>query len=368
MKVLILNQLIVNFTGSEINAVQIAKALGAKGHRVDIGTFIFRNPLKKIADQQNLHVFNLISHSFDSDYDLIWAHHAPTLTYFLYHHAVSSPKLIFSSLSTIINLEAPPLYIDEIPLFLSHNPVNSRILISNGVPEDKIYYFPNFASAQFFSHPRSDFAFTPKKIAVVSNHPPQELRKFAALAKKRNAVVEFIGIEDKPVYVDEQLLGEFDLVITIGKTVFYYFAMKIPVYCYDHFGGPGYIKPKNFEMSREHNFSGLGFNRFLDAKELAADIFSGYAEATQRLDYLNEKCFMYFNLEKNLDALLERIEGLPSLDVAHFRRNNSLAKRTYGAYMNVFWELESLKNKHLSIEKRVFNYLIRKVWKYLKRF
>jgi hypothetical protein len=158
--------------------------------------------------------------------------------------------VIYSSLSTIINLEAPPFYIDEIPLFLSHNPVNTEILITNGIPKEKIHYFPNYAPRPFFAQSREVYKSSPQKIAVVSNHPLEKLRHFAKKVKGKQVDVRFIGVKDKSVFVDENVLKEFDLVITIGKTIFYCFAMKIPVYCYDHFGGPGYITPDNFEMSR----------------------------------------------------------------------------------------------------------------------
>ena len=366
MKTLILNQYMKNFTGSEINAVQLADCLQKRGEQVDIGTFIIKDPICSVLKQYNINTLNLYGDHFQADYDLVWAHHAPTLTYYLYYYEVAKPKVIFSSLSTIINLEAPPFYIDEIPLFLSHNPVNTKTLVANGVPQEKIHYFPNYAPSYFFDQPRETHHPSPRKIAVISNHPPIELRCFAQLVKTRNVDIRFIGVEDKSVFIDENVLNEFDLVVTIGKTVIYCFAMKIPVYCYDHFGGPGYITPENFEMSREHNFSGLGFNRFLNAEELEKDIFSQYRDAVEHLDYLHEQCRTKFNLERNLDVLMQRVEKLPELDIVQFRKRNSLAKRTYGAYMDAFNEMESFRNRQLSVSRRVFNYLLRKVRKYVK--
>jgi hypothetical protein len=41
-----------NFTGSEINAIQLADCFQKRGDQVDIGTFIIKDPIKSIQKNQ----------------------------------------------------------------------------------------------------------------------------------------------------------------------------------------------------------------------------------------------------------------------------------------------------------------------------
>ena len=84
-----------------------------------------------------------------------------------------------------------------------------------------------------------------KKIAVISNHVPEEVQELADVLEGQCSV-EYIGIQYSPKLVDAKLLKQYDLVITIGRTVQQCFALGVPVYVYDYFGGPGYITDENF--------------------------------------------------------------------------------------------------------------------------
>jgi RNAse (barnase) inhibitor barstar len=109
----------------------------------------------------------------------------------------------------------------------------------------------------------------------------------------------------------------------------------------------------------------LGFNRFLNAKELEQDIINNYQDAIEDLDYLHEQCRTQFDLSKNLDVLMKRIKTLPEMDIIQFRKRNSLAKRTYGAYMDAFNEIERLKREQANLPRRIRRYLLRSVKKHI---
>ena len=241
MKFLILNHHIKLFSGSEINAVQLCRALRGLGHEADLGTFFYDFPLKKIVVKNDLKVIHLLSDDADLafNYDVIWAHHAPVLSHLLFKKKMPDCRILFSSLSPILSMEAPPIFLDSIQLYLSHSPNNTEVMKQHGVPAENIHYFPSFAPKKYFVQSLREFPATPRKIAVISNHPPEEISAFARIAAKADIAVDLIGKKDRPVFVDDVLLRKYDLVVSIGKTVVYCFALSVPVYCYDHFGGPG---------------------------------------------------------------------------------------------------------------------------------
>lgn len=343
MKVLVTNQSIKYYSGSEINAVQICEALKSREIEADIGTFIFGSPLSQVVSKKGIKVINLLD-AFDEplNYDLVWAHHAPTLAELLYKKNISDTKIIFSSLSPIVPLECVPVFHQDIHYFLSHSNENFKVMIRDGVAAEKIHYFPNYVPEKFFSMARTAHNPVIRTVAVISNHVPAEVRDFAGIARSNNIHVTFYGFEDKQAYVDENLLLKYHLVISIGKTVQYCLGLKIPVYIYDHFGGPGYLTGENYEFSEVNNFSGRKSEIIRNGAELFEDIVTGYPKNLGLLDELFERCHRDFCLESNLDKLLSDVKGIPVTNIKTFRSRNTLAERVYASYL----ELQR-KNLHL---------------------
>jgi hypothetical protein len=94
-------------------------------------------------------------------------------------------------------------------------------------------------------------------------------------------------------------------VVTIGKTVPYCLALKIPVYCYDHFGGPGWLHEENLDLASQNNFSGRGFSG-KTPQAIALEIAEGYRESLGRLDRHTNLATDTLDLRKNLERLLSR--------------------------------------------------------------
>jgi hypothetical protein len=305
------------------------------GHTADIGTFRFGAPMRAQVEEAGIRVINLLQEgTADLQYDAIWAHHAPVLAQLVFNQSVSDARILFSSLGPLEPLEAPPIFHDAIPLFLVNSRGNQRRLVQNGVREDKIRYFPNFAPARFFSLAKVHLPARPAKIAVISNHPPDEVTKFARKADGSGCQVDLIGINQHPaVFVDEDVLSGYDLVITIGKTVQYCFALRIPIYCYDWFGGPGYLTRANLAQAEDTNFSGRGFNRHLTAEEIFQDIFDRYESACSELDFLQTECRSRMCLETNLQTLVQEIGSLPITRISDLRQDHTLAERVYAIYI-----------------------------------
>lgn len=381
MRILLLNQFIKNYSGSEINAIQLALALRALGHDADIATFFYGAPLKELVEEKGIRVIELFNDvKIPLQYDLVWAHHSPVLTYTLFKTNILDTRILFSSLSTFIPLEGPPAFHYAIQYFLAISKENVLRLVQNGVQREKIHYFPNYAPAILFTKSKTQQPGTPTKIAVISNHPPDELRAFALIAQKNNIQVDFIGFLDTPIFVDENLLLNYDLVITIGKTVQYCFALKIPVYCYDYFGGPGYISPENIEESASSTFSGRGSNRTLSGEGLYQDITSNFGFAIDQLNFLYNKCSSDYCLETNIRRIETEIFSIPITNIEKLRETYSYADRINDIYIDElkrgtgsfeFTNYNAARDiRYVLAEKdqEILNYATSKSWEYTRPF
>jgi len=365
MRYLILNHQLNGFAGTEINALEICLALRKFKIEADLGALIAGEPMTKVIKSKGLRLINLIEQGETGcfDYDVIWGHHPTVIAYLIFKKKVKGCRILYSCHGTLGPLGAPPLFHEEIHLCTSHNPINTRMMVKNGVSEDKIYYFPNHAPQKYFKTPGTTFPPKPRLIAVVSNHPPEEVRYFAKIARKDNIRVDFYGFQDRVVLVNDSLLKKYDLVITIGKTVIYCFALSIPVYCYDHFGGLGYITPENFTLAKDHNFSGKESERKITGEELYQDIIKNYYIMSDNLKFLQKESAKYFCLEKNLESLISKINTIPITKIEAIKEKYSLAERTYDLYFQLFEYYLSVENHPVVKTMRSLLHILRKIKK-----
>lgn len=113
--------------------------------------------------------------------------------------------------------------------------------------------------------------------------------------------------------MDTSLIGQYDVVISIGRTVQCCFAHGVPVYCYDHFGGPGYIDPQLADKHGECNYSGRSDAHIRTAHELKEDIVSGFCDAVRNLDFLKQYAQKKFSFDTLFESLFNEIESLNPL-------------------------------------------------------
>lgn len=148
---------------------------------------------------------------------------------------------------------------------------------------------------------------------------------------KRECSIDYIGVQHTPRFVDEKLLEQYDLVITIGRTVQQCFALKVPVYVYDYFGGPGYITKENFELAEMNNFSGRGFNR-KNVEELCEDIVTNYEGHLCMLDWLNDIARSEYSYEVNFEKIYSKLLGTNEQEWRVMEYYDGIAKKRILTY------------------------------------
>ncbi len=360
-KLLITNHFLKEFTGSEIAVYDIAKEFIRRGFSVYIGSFKYEYPLKKFFDELGCYYIDLNKlGKNDSDFfDIIWLQHFTTADKIFTESNISAKYIIFSSLSPYEPLESPPLFSDKINIFLANSHETKKKLVSMGLTEESIYVLPNPVSDDFFMV-KYKAKIKPQKIAVVSNHAPCEIREAESYLKDNGFDVVQYGMDGVFELITPAILEQYDAVITIGRTVQYCLAIGLPVYCYDRYGGPGWINRLNIEKAAEFNFSGRCSNRKLTFEEIVLEIKDNYDFAKSDVVYNQEFAENNYRLSTHIAIILENIKTYSVKYTEYLYRNVALRQKEYlisSLPIKHFIQL-FIDNKNGFLEETSFNFLV----------
>jgi hypothetical protein len=304
-----------SFAGSEITTFELAYYLKSQDAEVDVFTTFFHDPIKQIFDKNKIRVVKDRNARFNlMDFDYIWVHHQilpKSIIEQLSENLPSNmPKFIFHHMSPhdFLPIERPFIWKLESKLSsltLFNSPETRDVLM------DKCFHSSDLRDVDIFPNPapleysRINYNHRDKRkeILMVSNHPPREITEVKQELSPRGLHVVSLGEgQDAVNMINAKLLERFDVVVTIGKTVQYCLVAGIPVYVYDHFGGPGYLNSQNLAKSQLLNFSGRGFER-KSIDQITNEILSGYSEALG----FQQKYRKKFRKEFSINDVLVRV-------------------------------------------------------------
>ena len=313
-KVLLTNFRIKEYTGSEIDTITIANYFLKNNYDVDIFTLEKGEPLLKCVDSK----INVIDFSETSklnrEYSLIWSHHWPLLDYIIFNQKIRAEHICYISLSTFEPIETLPVYYKNLTENLVLSNKSLEKLKDTDYDMSVIKLFSNYATKDFFDCFKGERKRTLKKICIVSNHVPEELKECSEILKTKGYKVNIYGNGYEKALINSNLLKKFDLVITIGKTVEYALAAGIPVYCYDHFGGDLYITSENIERSFYDNFSGRSFAKKKSGIELFNDIINNYSYSLKNIVSNRNFAIKFLYFENNMEQILNEIKDKKLID------------------------------------------------------
>jgi O-antigen biosynthesis protein len=298
---------LVDFAGAEITSLEIAQALRELGFEVTIAGLEIGAPFSAELEASGFQIVELAKGVPEKQYDLLWLNHNVTAYHLLCTHAVRSTIAVFSSLSHFEPLEVPPVGQLRFSEYLLNSAENLGFF-SERYPEfsDRAHVLPNSAPSAFFDRFDHVRASALTRIGIVSNHVPDELMEAAALLREQGLEVDVIGIQGKPRRVTPEVVSSYDAIVTIGKTVQYSLASGVPVFCYDRFGGPGWITTANLDTAAAKNFSGRCTPVTLSAAGLTESIRSGFEAAFQQREALRDIARARFALKENVAAVIRR--------------------------------------------------------------
>ena len=297
---------LVDFAGAEMTALEIAEALRDLGFRVTLAALEVGPEVANQIDLSGIEYIDLsVSGIMGAEFELIWVSHYIAAYHLLVNENVRANIGVFSSLSYFEAIEAPPLPSISFSRYVVNSDENLRYFIGR-YPEfaNCVDVFPNAAPVGFFSAYQTFREVRLTSIAIISNHPPRELSELIPQLERRGIKVDLIGQQGKRVRVSPEILSTYSAVITIGKSVQYCLAQGVPVFCYDHFGGPGWITLETFEAAFAKNFSGRCTYAPRTSHALGAEILSDFIAVVNQRDALRQLAQTHFDLGANLHCIL----------------------------------------------------------------
>jgi len=310
--VLILLSRFSRYAGPSLIAVDIAGALASHGATVTVAalgtTRAFSRAFDCVAEVVDLRrdPGPLLSRRFDVVLTQSWS----PACFGLLECGVEYRYLVLGSFSGLTAGEAILGLEDEADVLLFHSARNRELQAPSlpGAAAPMLVYGNAVPSCWFEDVQPPPAAL--RRIAVISNHVPAELREAAHALEGDGIRVDIIGSGDAPRLVTPALVDAYDCVVSIGHTAQKAMARQRPFYCYDHFGGPGYITPLNVEGERTICFSGRSARQTKRGGAIAEELkrqFDAVAASSEDMRKIIER-------DHRLETVLARIltAGRPS--------------------------------------------------------
>ncbi|KFL33537.1 MULTISPECIES: hypothetical protein [unclassified Sulfurospirillum] len=353
-KILLTNHFIREFSGSEIATLDLAKEFLSREYAVTVGTFTFADPLKAEFEKFNIRILDL-NNATAEHFDLIWAQHFTTIDACLIDIGITADKIIFSSLSPYESLESPPLSTEKVDLFLANSLETKKTMVEMGLDDSMIEILPNPVSNDFFvNNSKKDFSL--QKIAIVSNHIPSEIKEAIPQLENKGIEIKIFGMEGEFRLITPDVLREFDAIITIGRTVQYCLAMGIPVYCYDRFGGPGWIEEANFQLASEFNFSGRCTNRKISSDEIVTELIQNFGDMQFKVTFCRDVALKNYSLSDSVSKIMQKLTFTENKNPHHLFFNIAKRQHIYlnnNSKLNLFAQLFMDQGKGISEENSI---------------
>lgn len=282
-KLLITQSVLCNYAGSEIVTLEMAEHATSLGFEVAIMTNYYGPPISYDFPEE-VKVFGPDELLDVYDYSHVWIHHNLIPKSLIEAMLVPSasktlPVVAFHHMSPYVPIESPlfPAIERNVADFIYFNSEESMDAHVSILGPNKTAVLGNPAPDSFLrTAPLGTEDL--KKVLLVTNHSPNEVSEAIRILKARGIAVDHFGEGGRPVRITPEVIQNYNLIISIGKTVQYSLIADVPVYCYDHFGGPGYLDAENFAKAKYYNFSGRGFVK-KNSKEIATDIITNFATA-----------------------------------------------------------------------------------------
>ncbi|WP_424975538.1 hypothetical protein [Dinoroseobacter sp. S124A] len=312
--VLIATNQFARWAGSEMVATEFAEAFRDRGFDVTLFTNAISSELAGPLLERGVTVTDRPEDVNLWQHDLVYCQHSVFAR--LFEKPVPKrgafPVFVFNHLSPYAPLEVPGPHFEKAfgDIILTNSPETRSALVNHDPDlEARAEVFPNPAPASFQRGERPPREAL-RRLLCVSNHVPTEMRHALRHLEKAGVAVVRVGRKDTPRRISPTDFDGIDAVVSIGKTVQYALAARVPVFCYDRFGGPGWLSHDNFEAAAEANFSGRCMRNPREAEVLAAELLSGFAEADRFAVGMPEELRSRFFLDPLLTSVLKRAEIL----------------------------------------------------------
>jgi predicted nucleotidyltransferase len=341
-KALILTNHLDSFTGSEVVFLEVAEVLSKFNFQIYIyANFINKDFLEFIKN------YNIIKFPYNQnilDFDFIWSQHNLLPLFIKNRFKNDSINFVSVNLSSYVKSEFRALkFIKDLEPITVTNSIESKMeLINKGIKENRIFNFENASPNRFKNTKRTRSKLN--NIIIISNHKVRELEDLKNIFLENNINFKHYGEQKESLWggyerVDENILSDYDMCITTGKSVQYSILNKLPTYVYGPFGGPGFLNKNNFEKAAKYNFSGRGFNYKFSSEEIFSQIIQNYENSIIDADKIYEFSKFRYSLEDKISQLLTNKN---STNLKNFKLQHKFISILDKVF--IFWTFVLLKN------------------------
>jgi len=359
MKVLVCTHHFHSWAGSELVTIELFEELKRQGHAPKIFCPFVRPTLLQKAFTSWTDVLQNPDRVDLADYDVVIVLHQATARFLHLQdadrlHGKHRPFFIFLHLSPYEPFEAPGPFSERFfaDMILANSEETREALGEFGY--HNVSLFENPAPLRFVTDQGAPERL--RRILSISNHVPRELNEALALLRDKGYEIYRIGSPHNARRVQPYDLFEADAVIATGKTVQCALRARRPVYCYDHFRGPGWID-RDFDRNLWRKFSGRCATSPKTPEDLAEDIELGYTSAREWVDRSRAMIEDRFALERAVERIIDTAAGdLKSTDQidpttrASFRSEMKLEHTLYSQIDRAYSEQTGL---HSLVVKKV---------------
>jgi hypothetical protein len=300
--------------GSELVAIEVANALANHGATVTIHAPFFDPEFLKNVFRDGVEFVEAAEDIALVDFDLVYSHHqvlsALIVAQFAsFYGAGRLPYIVCNHLSGHEPFEFPGPFIEAevVDEIWCNSAETKRALVRFGERFEDARIVPNPAPAGFMAEPAPGAGL--KKILSISNHLPNEVAEALDILAGHGIAVERIGRPNHARRVMPDDIKGADALISIGKSVQYALIAHRPVYCYDWFGGPGWLTADNFDAVADHNFSGRCSRSARSAKQIADEILIGFEGAWAFTAALKDAELQDYLWPRHIGPLLDQVRG-----------------------------------------------------------
>jgi glycosyltransferase involved in cell wall biosynthesis len=305
-KALVLTNHMADFAGSELVAMEVSEVLHEMGYQVTMHcNFLAAPAMDAISDQ--------VAVCDDEDFpnpflfDIVWSQHHLIVLAIAQHPVPErwSTRFISAHLSPFEPFESTGIAVAQFlgSIVVANSRETAERLGELGVDAGTIKISHNACPDSFWVATAAIKRHL-KNIVLISNHPPAEIMGAVEILKERGLAVRHLGISGEYRRLMPADLKDVDAVITIGKTVQCAIMAGVPVYCYDHFGGPGWIKEDNFSTAEDFNFSGRCSGRKIPAPMIAKEILDGHRSAANYIFFKRDELREKYSLRSQIGSLI----------------------------------------------------------------
>lgn len=269
MKILLTNQKLTDFAGTETYLFTLAMQLKRLGHEPVVYSPLLGAAALKLSEA-GIRTVDDPSQFVGEPFDVMHVHHNSMAVQCRAH--LPNVPMVFVSHGVLPVEEQPPSLDLNISRYIAVSEEVSEHLVSGGVDKNQTTIVRNFVDVAHFC-PLRPISAHPSRALIISNRITSKARNIIRMTCE-NLGIELaeIGIGAIPIWETELEINKADIVFALGRGAVEALACGRVVCIFDYSGGDGVLTPEILPQSQRFNFSGRYLNQTFTPDTLQVEL------------------------------------------------------------------------------------------------